>query len=95
MIKLLLFFAIVFGVFYFFYSKLRSFLRDLFQPLNPDAQNARKQTAPPGAGEPNRINKGEMIQCAACDVYFPSGTGTRKNGKEFCSAACASKGPHE
>ncbi|NOZ12118.1 MAG: hypothetical protein GXO69_00545 [Acidobacteria bacterium] len=87
--RFLLFTAVVFGIFYFFYNKLRRFLAQIFQPLTEE-----DNTAQPG-GAPGRINKGEMKQCPACGVYFPAGTGEKSGGTEYCSAECARKGPAE
>jgi|GEM_PF-330947 len=87
--RFLLFTAIVFGIFYFFYSKLRRFLAQIFQPLT-DNENTRASTS--RSREPGRINKGEMKQCPACGVYFPAGTGKKSKNLEYCSDDCARKG---
>ncbi len=89
--RFLLFAAIVFGVFYFFYSKLRRFLAQLFQPLNTGTQHAEGS----GTTEPGRINKGEMKQCPSCGVYFPAGTGEKSGGVEYCSVSCVEKERHK
>ncbi len=87
--RFLLFTAVVFGIFYFFYNKLRRFLAQIFQPLTGEGNSTQSgsSTSPPG-----RINKGEMKQCPACGVYFPTGTGEKSAGTEYCSAKCATKG---
>ena len=87
--RFLLFTAIVFGIFYFFYNKLRRFLAQLFQPLtSEDSGDANNRE---NSGQ-KRINKGEMKQCPVCGVYFPEGTGVKLRGTEYCSASCAEKG---
>jgi len=87
--RFLLYVAIVFGIFYFFYSKLRRFLAQIFQPLTTDSgsENNGSSTAQQG-----RINKGEMQQCPSCGVYFPAGTGKSSGGVEYCSETCSKKG---
>ena len=86
--KFLLFTAVVFGAFYFFYSKLRRFLAQLLQPMNSadDTEHTGSSSTKPG-----RINKGEMKQCPSCGVYFPAGTGKMSSNLEYCSSACASE----
>lgn len=90
--KFLLFTAVVFGVFYFFYSKLRRFLAQLFQPLNSPGGTEHTGSA---STKPGRINKGEMKQCPACGVYFPAGTGKVSSNLEYCSSDCASEGKNK
>ena len=86
--RFLFFTAIVFGVFYFFYNKLRRFLAQIFQPLTTDGgpKNSKASTKQQG-----RINKGEMQQCPSCGVYFPAGTGKYSGGVEYCSETCSKK----
>ncbi len=86
--RFLLFTAVIFGIFYFFYHKLRQFLGQLFQPLT---QNGTGGEEGRNNNTPERINKGEMLRCPACGVYFPEGTGIKSGGKEYCSKPCAEK----
>lgn len=89
MTKLLLFFGLIFAVFYFFYRKLKTFLGSMFQPPVNGAGDPYRST---GTRTPaGRIDKGDMVRCSACGVYFPSGTGVKKGGIEFCSTDCADK----
>jgi len=90
--RFLFFTAIVFGIFYFFYSKLRHFLAQLFQPFSTDA-DPEKTTGT--TTEQGRINKGEMQQCPSCGVYFPAGTGKSSGGVEYCSETCSKKENHK
>ncbi len=78
MIKFLIFLAFIFGIFYFFYYKIKRFLSDL---LNPAKSEKHRETA-------KSINKGEMIKCPVCETYFPENTGIKKNGKIYCSSKC-------
>ena len=90
--KFLLFASVVFGVFYFFYRKLRRFLAQLFQPLNnPDGTEHAHGTST----KPGRINKGEMKQCPTCGIYLPAGTGNMSGELEYCSSSCASEGKNK
>jgi hypothetical protein len=86
--RFLFFVAIVFGIFYFFYSKLRRFLAQIFQPLTADGSSENKGAS---AAQQGRINKGEMQQCPSCGVYFPAGTGNTSGGVEYCSETCSKK----
>ncbi len=81
MLKLLIFFALLFGIFYFFYYKIKKFFMDLFTPEQVQEKNTKPQS----------INKGEMVKCPVCGTYFPSNTGIKKNGKLYCSSECMSK----
>ena len=81
MLKLLIFFGLLFGVFYFFYYKIKTFFINLLTP-----PQTREKTS-----EPQSINKGEMVKCPVCGTYFPSNTGIKKNGKLYCSSECMSK----
>ncbi len=91
MTKLLIFLGLIFGVFYFFYHRFKKFLGELFQPPQTGPGPNPGQTGPGGA-RMGRIDKGEMIKCPACEVYFPAGTGVRAGGKEYCSDDCRTKG---
>ncbi len=81
MIKLLIFFGFLFGIFYFFYYKIKNFIIEI---LTPPTSEEKKET-------PKSINKGEMVKCPVCGTYFPEDTGIKKNGKVFCSNECMLK----
>lgn len=89
MTKLLLIFGIFFGILYFFYYKLRQFLRNVTGQFN--------ETGRPNQSNPieQRVDKGKMAKCPACGVYFPESTGIKKilhTGELYCSKVCADKG---
>ncbi len=87
MTKLLVFFGLLFGIFYFFYRRLKAFLGGIFQPPVDGSGNSYPPT---GGGQPaGRIDKGDMAKCPVCGVYFPAGTGVKKGKEEVCSAKCA------
>ena len=81
MVKFLIFLAFIFGLFYFFYYKIKRFLIDIFNPSSEESTNAKSSS----------INKGEMVKCPRCGTYFPENTGIRKRGKIYCSNECALK----
>ena len=83
MFKILLFFGLLFGAFYFFYYKVKTFFNNLLYP--PQTEGKEKKTY-------RQINKGEMVKCPVCDTYFPENTGYKKGGKLYCSEECANKG---
>ena len=89
MTKLFLFFVLLFGIFYFFYRRLKAFLISVFQPPQAGAGKPRGEAGPRTPA--GRIDKGDMSKCPACGVYFPAGTGVKKVGTEYCSTACSDK----
>ncbi|WP_201327185.1 PP0621 family protein [Thermotomaculum hydrothermale] len=83
MLKLLIFFGFLFGIFYFFYYKIRKFFMDILYPEQKaeETKNQRESVK----------NKGEMVKCPVCNTYFPENTGIKKNGKLYCSVECLEK----
>jgi Pyruvate/2-oxoacid:ferredoxin oxidoreductase delta subunit len=88
MTKLLIFFGLFFGILYFFYYKLKKFLLNITGQFEDttDTQSASNEL---------RVDKGKMIKCPVCGVYFPENTGIKKRlvaKKLYCSQECATKG---
>jgi len=88
MTKLLVVFGVLFGILYFFYYKFKKFL------TNITGQFEGTQGSSPHSVE-QRVDKGKMIKCPSCGVYFPENSGVKKmlhNGELYCSKQCADKG---
>jgi len=88
MTKLLIFFGFFFGILYFFYYKFKKFL------LNVTGQFEEDKNAGGSTSNELRVDKGKMVKCPVCGVYFPESTGVKKmlaTNTLYCSNECAKK----